>query len=423
GFVAVAVRARVVVIPILVCFEDQVVLRIAHPWIADQLGVDLLPEQRAGVTVAGDHDPGLRIDLADRLARFQSGLRPEVVTGVVRLVHQTIAPQSRVVVNFQSDLAPGLGKRGTRNLWRLDHLAVVTVVVVHIQDDFHAVLVRQVQRLLDARQFGGIQRGAKLGLDALPEEAETDQLEAQLTRTLVVALVGIGVALVVDTWNPARIEHAGREVHAYQIDTLAIARLRSRSRSRVRGRRRVLRLATGAAGNHGQGLRIADVAWRQLVAAEHDRQVLTDVIDRDDLANLTIGQAYRGTLLESCLVTRRVADGEAGLLAIDAVLPVFVGEAVHAGAIGALARSLWRRLGVRLRFRLRLWCRCRRARLAGAVQSADGARSTDLVAIEQTAFEVDAEVAAHYKDLADLAYLAVSKTYLHAWLEGLTGTI
>src|SRR5690606_23853708 len=84
---------------------------------------------------------------------------------------------------------------------------------------------------------------------------------------------------------------------------------------------------------------------------------------------------------------------------------------------------LWRRLGVRLRFRLRLWRRCRRARLAGAVQSADGARSTDLVAIEQTAFEVDAEVAAHYKDLADLAYLAVSKTYLHAWLEGLTGTI
>src|SRR5690606_22808390 len=276
GFVAVAVRARVVVIPILVCFEDQVVLRIAHPWIADQLGVDLLPEQRAGVTVAGDHDPGLRIDLADRLARFQSGLRPEVVTGVVRLVHQTIAPQSRVVVNFQSDLAPGLGKRGTRNLWRVDHLAVVTVVVVHIQDDFHAVLVRQVQRLLDARQLGGIQRGAKLGLDTLPEEAQTDQLEAQLTMTLVVGLVGIGVALVVDTWNPARIEHAGREVHAYQIDTLAIARLRSRSR--VRGRRRVLRLATGAAGNHGQGLRIADVAWRQLVAAEQDRQVLTDVI-------------------------------------------------------------------------------------------------------------------------------------------------
>src|SRR5699024_5044648 len=104
------------------------------------------------------------------------------------------------------------------------------------------------------------------------------------------------------------------------------------------------------------------------------------------------------------LVARRVADGEAGLLAVNAVVPVLVGEAVHTGAVAVLARSLWRRLGFRLGLRLR--CRGWRARLTGADQGADGTRRTDLIAVEQSAVEVDTEVAAHHEDLADLTYLA-----------------
>ncbi len=154
--------------------------------------------------------------------------------------------------------------------------------------------------------------------------------------------------------------------------------------------------------------------------------MLTDVIDRDDLANLPIGQAYRGTLLEGGLVARRVADGEAGLLAVDAVVPILVGEAVHASAVGAFARSLRRWLGFRLGIGLRLWLRlrrrCRRARGAGADQGADGTRRTDLGTVERATLEVHADVAAYREDLADLAHLAVGKTHLHARLERIAGT-
>ena len=201
------------------------------------------------------------------------------------------------------NLAPGLGELGARHFRRVNYLAVVAIIVVHIKDDLDAVLLCVIQGLLDAAQFSCVQFGTQLGLDTLPEEAQANQLEAEPGVTLVVGLVRVGIALVVDTRNSTWIEHTRTEVDTHKINTAAITDYRGRSRcwsrgwcrgrrrSRRNGRRR--RSGAGAAGYNTDGLGIADSAGGQGGAFEHDREMSAYVIDRSDRPYLAIGQLDR----------------------------------------------------------------------------------------------------------------------------------
>src|SRR5690606_5693123 len=145
--------ARVILVEVLVRLEYQVVLRITHPRIANQLGVELLPEEGVREAVAGNHDPLRRIDGTNRFSSFKGSRWPQAVASVIGLVHQTVAVERRVLRHFLCQTTPGGGELSAWNLRRVDELAVVAVVVVHIKDDLDAMLTGEIKGLLDARQF------------------------------------------------------------------------------------------------------------------------------------------------------------------------------------------------------------------------------------------------------------------------------
>ncbi len=173
------------------------------------------PVEGTGPAVTGHVDPALGIHGADRLSSSQGGLRPEPI-GRMWLVHQPVTFHRRVVDHFLRNLLPHRRERADGYFVRADQLVEIAVVVVQVEDHLDVVLLREIQRLLQARKFCGIQRRVQLGLDTLPEERQAYQRHAEVGVLLVVRLGRVGVVGAVCTGNHRRAEACTGQVDANQ---------------------------------------------------------------------------------------------------------------------------------------------------------------------------------------------------------------
>ncbi len=166
--------------------EDQVVGRILEC----QQGV--VPQRPAGgfrPAVAFDHDRLGLVDGAYPVDAVLGGDRP-LSHGVVRLVHDVVGIERRLAAPALGDTGHDLliaiiGHRGAA-----DDRTPVEGVVVQVEDDAHAVLLRIGEGLVDQRRIGRIQGAAQDRLQPFPDDRETDQLDALATPLLEVGLDG-----------------------------------------------------------------------------------------------------------------------------------------------------------------------------------------------------------------------------------------
>ncbi len=198
--------------------EDQVVGRILER----QQGV--VPQRPAGrlrPAVALDHDGFGLVDRAHAVDTVLGSDRP-LGHGVVRLVHDVVGIERRLT-------APALGDTGHDLLVAVighcraaDHRAAIEGVVVQIEDDPHAVLLRIGKGLVHQRGIGRIQRTAQHRLQSLPDDRETNQLDPLGAPLLEVGLHGKDVVRTVHTRQHLTGETGTGQIQTDQADLLGL---------------------------------------------------------------------------------------------------------------------------------------------------------------------------------------------------------
>ena len=139
GVVGALVATRGILVEVEMGFVDDV----AGGVVDQEIGVRAGPVIGAGPAIAFDEDQRLAVDLADGVHRRLRRARPEPGRAV-GLVHDVVAVQGRVVPEALGQLAPHLGISLVGHFSRADQLTLITTIVVHVENDFLAMLLCQI---------------------------------------------------------------------------------------------------------------------------------------------------------------------------------------------------------------------------------------------------------------------------------------
>ncbi len=328
----VEVVAREILVHVHVRFINQVVLRITHPRVGDQLGVVVRPVEGARPAIARYVDPALGVDGADCLSSSQGSLRPEPIGGV-RLVHQAVTLDGRMVDHLLHDLLPHRSEGTDGHFFGADQLAVVTVVVVQVENHLDVVLLREVQRLLQTGELLSVERRVQLGLDSLPEERQANQRHAQVGVLLVVRLGRVGVVGAMLARNNRRAEACAGQVDANQ-QRLAVGGVRCGRRRRRccfyrRSSQSRRRRSAGRCADHRDGLRITQGGAIDHSAVEKDAHVAAHQLSAQHLAGLAVSELHHSASLERCHVGAACLNREGGSSTEHTVQPMSIGVVVQ----------------------------------------------------------------------------------------------
>ena len=178
GIVTVVVEALVILVEILMGLVNQ----LAGGVVDEEVGVALEPAMRPGPIIALDVDNVVLIDEPNRvdcgLGRVLPGIGGR---HVVRFVHQIVAEKGGVTLHLARQLGPEVGKlRIGRPGRRAERLAIVSTVIVEIDDQVHAERCCIREHVLKQGQLGSVERPAQSRLHSFPTKWKSNEVNAMI---------------------------------------------------------------------------------------------------------------------------------------------------------------------------------------------------------------------------------------------------